>query len=203
MLLKPELEGDKCPNVIAEINPCCAMCIEKFFDSFFPKESPVNCFLGEECLVGVIFKFVAEPGVNGDTESHLGAKHDFVWDESAKRFLENIFLVIASLEFEMEGNFGGEFEHLVVEERRAPFKGDDHAGDVDFCHECIRKVGDEIGVDGAFGSISRSGSRELIGDDPIRIEGSRFRFEFVGIERILHFVGEVADIVHVAEVVRF
>ena len=189
--------------MITEIDPGCAVRIEKFFNGFFLKESPVNCFLGEECLVGVIFKFVAEPGVNGDTESHLGAKHDFVWDESAKRFLENIFLVIASLEFEMEGNFGGEFEHLVVEERRAPFKGDDHAGDVDFCHECIRKVGDEIGVDGAFGSISRSGSRELIGDDPIRIEGSRFRFEFVGIERILHFVGEVADIVHVAEVVRF
>lgn len=156
--------------MVAEVDSGCAVCIEKFFNGFFPKESSVCCSLGEECLVGVIFEFIAKPGVNGDAESHLGAEHDFVGDESAKRFLEDIFLVVAPLELEMEGNRGGEFEHLMVEEWGASLEGDDHTGDVDFCHERVREIGDEIGVDGAFGSVPRSGVRKLIGDDSIRID---------------------------------
>lgn len=50
---EPELEGDKCPDMVAEIDSGCAVCIEKFFNGFFPKESPVNRFFGEECLVGI------------------------------------------------------------------------------------------------------------------------------------------------------
>lgn len=102
-----------------------------------------------------------------DTETHLRAEHYFIGNNSTKCLLEDIFLVVESLQLEVERDFRGKLEELVIKKRGAPFEGDRHGIDVHFDHEVIGEIGREIGVDGLLRLIQTPGFGESIGDNAV------------------------------------
>lgn len=60
----------------------------------------------QELGVGVILQFMTEPVVDGDAKAHFRPIHHFIRDETAECLFQDVFLVVCTLDFEVEGDFG-------------------------------------------------------------------------------------------------
>ena len=66
--------------------------------------------------MSVFFELISEPVVDRNPEPHFFTEHDLIRNDTAESFLEDIFLVVPSFEFEIVGNLCSQLEELMIEE---------------------------------------------------------------------------------------
>src|SRR3989338_6895083 len=140
VFFKPKLERQERPNPGGIVDSCCIVVVQYFFYLLFFEKTSLYGFFREEDVISILLQLSSKPTINRHAESHFRTEHHFIGDDAAERFFEDVFFVIETFNFQIEGNFCRKLQHFMIEKWRSSFESDGHRVNIYFYQQVIRKV---------------------------------------------------------------
>ena len=173
----PEFEDEEGPDAMAVVPDFGFVFGDEAADFGGVEIAAVESAVVQQEVVDHVAEFVAEPVIEGDAETHLGAVLNLRGEELGEGFDQD-FLADVAGEFPVDRHTGGEFYDVMIEEGVSAFEAVGHAGDIDFGEDIAGEVGEDVDAGGA-------GDEVAVGAFPIGVE------EEVGGVGVMKFGGEV------------